>query len=141
MRAQYTVHRIRQILGLQIRELALLCPHLHVKQVVVDLRDQRLQRNGALQPGRRLQRRHNVARIDESLRRRRRSNRRFFKEPRRLTRRRHLLHPLSEHAAPPHDVRDLGLIPVNLDRARPQKIRCCMQIQKIRFHVFSSIEF
>jgi hypothetical protein len=51
-----------------------------------------------------------------------------------------LLRPLPEHAAPPHNVRDFGLIPIDLDRARPQKIRCCMQIQKIRFHVFSSIE-
>ena len=57
-----------------------------------------------------------------------------------MSRRRHLLHPLSEHSATPHNVRDLGLIPINLDRARPQKVRCCMQIQKIRFHVFSSIE-
>src|SRR5260370_13789331 len=57
-----------------------------------------------------------------------------------MSRRLHLLHPLSEHSATPHNVRDLGLIPINLDRARPQKVRCCMQIQKIRFHVFSSIE-
>jgi hypothetical protein len=58
-----------------------------------------------------------------------------------LARRRDLFYPLSKHAAPPHNVEDLGLIPINLDRARPQKVRCCMQVQKIRFHVFSSIEF
>src|ERR1017187_2998956 len=54
---------------------------------------------------------------------------------------RNLFHPLPEHAAPPHDVRDFCLIPVNFDCARPKKIRRRIQIQKIRFHVFSSIEF
>jgi hypothetical protein len=140
VRAQNPVHRIGQVFGLQICELALLRPHLHVKQVVVDLRDQSLQWNAALHSSRRLQRRLNIARIDECLGRRWRSNRRFFEKPRWMSRRRHLFHPLSEDSATPHNVCDLGLIPIDLDRARPQKVRCCMQIQKIRFHVFSSIE-
>ena len=48
MRAQNAVDGVGEVLGLQIRELRLLLAELHVEQVVVDLRDQRLQRHRAL---------------------------------------------------------------------------------------------
>ena len=43
--AQYAVDGVGQVFGLQIGELRLLLAELHVEQVVVDLRDQRLQRH------------------------------------------------------------------------------------------------
>ncbi len=46
--AQNAVDGVGEILGLQISELALLLAELEIEQVVVDLRDQSLQRNTAL---------------------------------------------------------------------------------------------
>ena len=141
MRPKNTINRIGQVLRLQISELALLLAKLDIEQVVVDLRHQCLQRNAALNPCRRHQRSHNVAWIDECLCRRQRWNCRFFKEPRRMPGCRHLIDPLAKRAPPPHDVEDLRLVPVNLNRAGPKVIGRRVQIHKLSSHVFSSVDF
>ena len=56
-----------------------------------------------------------------------------------MSRRRHLLDPLPKHAAPSHDIRNFVLITIDLNRARPHKIRRRLQIKKLCFHVFSLI--
>ncbi len=66
VRAQDAVDGVGEVLRLQIGELALLLAELHVEEVVVDLRDQRLQRNAALDAGGRDERRDDVARVDEA---------------------------------------------------------------------------
>ena len=137
--SQESVHSVRQVFRLQIRELALLRSDFQIEQVVVDLRHQRLQRHRQFNPCRRLHRRSNVPRIHEPLRRRRSRNRRLLKESRRMPGRRHLLDPLPECPPPSHDVKDFLLVTINLDRSWPQKIRRRHQIQKLSLHVFSSV--
>src|SRR5579863_6765491 len=44
----HSAHRVHQVLGLQIRKLLLLVAQLDVEQVVVDLRNNRLQRHAPL---------------------------------------------------------------------------------------------
>ncbi len=134
MRTQNTVNSVGKVLRLQIRKLALLIAQLDIKQVVVDLRYQRLQRNAALHTRRAHQRSHNVARIHKPGRGRRRRNRRLLKKPRRMTRRRNLLDPLPKHTASAHQIRDLRLIQRHFHRARSQKIRCRINIRKLRVH-------
>jgi hypothetical protein len=68
VRAQNAVDRVGEVLRLQIGKLALLLAQLHIEQVVVDLRDQRLQRNAVLHPRRAYHRRNNIARIDKARR-------------------------------------------------------------------------
>ena len=79
MRPKNTVDGIGQVLRLQISKLALLLAKFHIEQVVVDLCDQGLQRNAPLYPGRRDQRRNDIARIHKSRRSRRRRNRSLLK--------------------------------------------------------------
>ena len=51
--------------------------------------------------------------------------------------RRHLLDSLPKRPAPPDDVCDLCLIAVDLNRARPEKIRRRMQVKELCFDVLS----
>src|SRR5580700_11915463 len=55
--------------------------------------------------------------------------------------RRHLLDPLPEHATPPDNVKNLRLVTVDFDRARPKVVGRPVQIYKLSSHVFSSIDF
>jgi hypothetical protein len=55
--------------------------------------------------------------------------------------RRHLLDSLPEGSTAPHNVEDLRLIPVNLNRARPKVISRRIQIYKFSWHGFSYIGF
>ena len=50
MRAKNAIDGVGEVLGLQIGELTLLLAEFEIEEVVVDLRDQRLQRNAALKP-------------------------------------------------------------------------------------------
>ena len=135
VRAQHTFHRVGQVLRLQIGELALLRAQFHVEQVVVDLRNQALQRNAALHAGRRHQRgvmlrgstKPAVARIRD---------RRLFEEARRMAGRRNLLDALAEHAAAANQVGDLRLVERDLNRAGPDVICCRVDIEKLCVHGF-----
>src|SRR5260370_17124717 len=84
MRPKNTIDGVGQILRLQISKLALLLAKLDIEQVVVDLRDERLQRNAPLNAGPTDQRRNNITTIDKPSRRRRPRNRRLFNIPRRM---------------------------------------------------------
>jgi hypothetical protein len=49
----------------------------------------------------------------------------------------HLPASLAEHASPAHDVENLGLVTVNLNRAWAEKVRRRVQIDKSCVHVLS----
>ncbi len=66
MRAHHAVDGVDQVFRLQIGELLLLSSQLNVEQVVVQLCDQRLQRNAALHTRRTYNRCDDVARIHKS---------------------------------------------------------------------------
>jgi hypothetical protein len=125
----HAAHRIHQVFGLQIGELLLLVAQFDVEKIVVDLRNDRLQRHAPLHARRAHHRRHDAARVDEAGRPWTR-NRRLLKEPRRMTGRRNLLDALPEGAGTPADVEDLGLIQRNFDSARPNKISCRVNVCK-----------
>ncbi|ACO32669.1 conserved domain protein [Acidobacterium capsulatum ATCC 51196] len=133
VRVHHALNRIDEVLGLQIRKLLLLRAQFHIKQVVVELSHNGLQRNAALHARRAYHRSHNVARIHKAGRARSR-NRSLFKEARRMTGGRHLLDALAKQAAAANDVGDLRLIKRNFNRARPNVIRCGMDVVKIGFH-------
>ncbi len=130
---QHTVHRVDQVLRLQIRELLLLCAQFHVEQVVVQLRHQSLQRNAPLDAGWRHQGRSDVARIDKPGRTRIR-DRRLFEVARGMAGRRHLLDALAEHATAADQVRDLRLIERDFNRPGPDVVCCRMDIEKLCVH-------
>jgi hypothetical protein len=129
VRHHHAAHRIHQVFGLQIGKLLLLVAQFDVEQVVVDLRNDRLQRHAPLHARRAHHRRHDAARIHKAGRARIR-NRRLLEEPRRMTGRRNLLDALPEGARTPADVEDLGLIQRNFDSARPDVIRCRVNVCK-----------
>ena len=66
MRAHDALDGVGQVLRLQVGELALLRTNLHVEQVIVQLRDQGLQRHGALDARGADDGGHDVARIHEA---------------------------------------------------------------------------
>jgi hypothetical protein len=55
--------------------------------------------------------------------------------------RRHLLDSLPEDSATPHNVEDLRLVTINLNRARPKVVGGRVQIYKFSWHVFSCLVF
>ena len=136
MRAQNAVDSVGEVLRLQIRELRLLRAELHVEEVVVDLRDQGLERHAVFYAGWADQRRDDVARIDEAGDRRGRRNRTLLEVARRMAGCRDLLDALAEYAAPSNDVENLRLVHGNFDCAWSDIVRCCVNLSKLRVHLF-----
>src|SRR3954467_12137851 len=128
MRAHDAFDRIRQVFRLQVSELALLAADLQIKKVVIDLRNQRFQRNTAFRAGWRLRGWHNVARVHKRLRRSWRGDGSLFEETRRMPGCRHLLDALSECSAAAHDVGDFSLVAVNFNRTRPKEVSGRVQV-------------
>jgi hypothetical protein len=135
MGVQHTVHRIDQVLRLQICELLLLRSQFHVEQVVVQLCNQALQRNAALHAGRSDKCRSDVARIDEAggpwIR-----DRGFLEVAGRVAGRRYLLDTLAEHAAAANQIGDLRLVERDLNGAGPDVVCRRMDIKKLCVHGF-----
>ena len=125
----HAAHGVHQVLGLQIGELLLLIAQFDVEEVVVDLRNDGLQRHAPLHARGVHHRRHDAARIHEAGRARI-GNRRLFKESRRMTGRRNLLDALPKGARTAADVEDLGLIQRNFNGARPDEICCRVNVCK-----------
>ena len=136
MRQHHAAHGVDQIFGLQVGKLLLLITELNIEQVVVDLRDNRFQRNATLHARRAHDRGHNAAGIHKP-RRTRSGQRSLFKEPRGMPRGRHLLDALPERAGAAADVKDLGLVQRNLHRAGPDEVCCRVNICKGCVHKFS----
>jgi hypothetical protein len=128
-------HRIDQVFGLQIGELLLLIAEFDVEEVVVDLRDDGLERHAALYAGGTYNRGRDAARIDEAggagI-----GDGRFFKEARGVAGGRNLLDALPEGAGTPADVEDFGLIERNFDGARPDVVCCRVNVCKGCVHGF-----
>src|SRR5260370_7497343 len=136
MRPKNTIDGVGQVLRLQISKLALLLSKLDIEQVVVDLRDERLQRNAPLNAGRTDERRINIAWIDKPSRRRGRRHCRLLKIPGRMASSRNLLDPSPKDPPAVHQVGNLSLIHRNFNRTRPNKVCCAMNIGKHRVHLF-----
>ena len=132
--AQQAFDGVGQVLGLQVGELALLRADLHVEDVVVDLRDQALQRDAALHAGGRDQRGHDVARIDEGIGRGGRGDGRLLEEARGMAGCGDLLDALAEGIAAPNDVEDFGLVELDLDRTGADVISRSLQVEELCFH-------
>ena len=102
VRHHHAAHRVHQVLGLQVGELLLLVAQLHVEEVVVDLRHDRLQRHAQLDSSRAYHRGIDAARIHKPRRPGIR-DRRLFKEARWMPGRRNLPDALSEWTRSPAD--------------------------------------
>jgi hypothetical protein len=126
------------VLGLQVCELALLRTHFEIELVVVDLRDQSLERNAALHARRRRNDGRDRPWVDKGAGSSECRDVSLLEEARRMSGGRHLLDTLAEGAAAADDVRDLGLVSVDFDRARPHVVRGGVQINELCCHVFLS---
>src|ERR1700722_5387066 len=96
MRTQNTINGIGKILRLKISKLALLTAKLHIEQVVVDLRDECLQRNAVFDASWVDQRSDNVAWIYKARSSCRRRNCSLLKVAGRMASSRNLLDTLTK---------------------------------------------
>ncbi len=134
MRAQNAIDGVGEVLGLQVGELALLLAQLEVEEVVVDLRDQRLERHAVLDARGLHQRRDDVARVNEAGGRGGRRNRRLLKVARRMARGGDLLDALAKDAAAAHQVQDLGLVQRHFNGAGADVVGGCADLSKLCVH-------
>src|ERR1700761_8561370 len=135
MGTQNAVNGIGKVLRLEISKLALLTGQLHIEQVVVDLCDERLQRNAVLDAGRADQRSDNVTWIHKTRSSRRRGNCSLLKIAGRMASSRNLLDALTKDPTATNKVQNLCLIQRNFNRARSNVVCCAMNIGKLRVHL------
>src|ERR1051326_3516068 len=130
---------VGEVFGLEIGELLLLRAYFHVEQVVVDLRDQGLERHTSLHARGRAGDSHDVARIDEGIGRRGRVDGGLLEEARRMAGGRHLLYALPEDGAAADDICNFALVAVDFDGARPEEIGGGAEVEERSFHFLSSL--
>jgi hypothetical protein len=106
---------VGEVLGLEVGELLLLVAQFDVEEVVVDLGDEGLERDAALDAGGRDERSDDVARVDKAACGGRCWDGRLLEVARRMAGGRDLLDALAEDAAAADDIGDLGLVERDFD--------------------------
>src|SRR6185437_16173683 len=139
MDMHYAFDRVGKIFRLQVGELALLVPQFNVKQVVVDLGYQSLQRNSSLYTSRGHDGCRDISWIYETIGSGWLGNPSLLEVTRGMPGRRHLFDALPKQPPTTDNVRDLRLINGDFNGTWPDVICGGMDIMKIGVHSVLSL--